>query len=373
MSHTSVLKRLTLFTTLLLTLASCSQTPSVPEASAEYQNHEISQLGSADVFDVTLADKGGYRPTGLPWWVSGRSWWVQGKGWWMNGRIWWQDGLVWWQNGTFLPAPDNSTAFNKINLEKGQMLAKNLGTGVNIALIDTGVDFNHPMLQGAVKSGWDYLGNDSNASEEGQDGDAAYGHGTAVAGIIRQIAPKATITAFRVLTPDGAGRSRDIAKAIYDAVNGGADLINLSVSTDQLTASVYTAMLYAASKQVLMVASGGNTGASKPLPPALQLGSDPLLDAAGLSVGSVNQDGSSVSWSNQGTELLTPGVDIFTAYPGERAVYATGTSFSTPMVTAALALALGEKANSWKLPYLTENTSNNRLLDVGALIKQAQK
>ncbi|GGJ53095.1 S8 family peptidase [Deinococcus roseus] len=374
MSHTSVLKRLTLFTTLLLTLASCSQTPApvaAPETHTEIQSPDISKLGAADVFDVTLADKSTYQTNGVTWWNQGVVWWNQGLGWWISAVKWWIGGIGWWIEGVFQPAPENSNAFKMIKLDKAQALAPNLGLNVNVALIDTGVDFNHPMLQGGVKSAWDYLDWDNNASEEGSDSDVAYGHGTAVAGLIRQIAPRANIQVYRVINEDGSGRSRDVAKAIYDATNNGAQVINLSVGTDQLTSSVYTAMLYAASKKVLMVASGGNDGASKPLAPALQFGSDPLLDLSGLSVGSVNQDGSSVSWNNQGNEILAPGVNMFSAYPGGRVVLATGSSFSAPVVTGALALALGEKANSWKLTTLMESTSTNRLLNMEAFLKQA--
>ncbi|GEM47712.1 S8 family peptidase [Deinococcus cellulosilyticus] len=377
MSHTSVLKRLILITTVLLSLASCSQTPKAPEATAEVQNPEISQLGSADVFDMTLSDRSNYQTTAVRWWTSGVKWWVSGTNsgleYWTDAVRWWASAVRWWAEGVFLPAPDNSKPFKLINLDKAQLLAPNLGAGVNIALIDTGVDLNHPMLTGAVKSGWDYLGNDSNASEEGADTDVAYGHGTAVAGLIRQVAPKATITAFRVITSDGSGRSRDVAKAIYDAVNGGADIINMSVSTDTLTSSVYTAMLYAASKKVLIVASGGNSGGNQPLVPALQLGNDPLLDLSGLSVGSVNGDGSSVSWNNKGNEVLAPGVNLFTAYPGQRVVYGTGSSFSAPLVTGALALALGENANNWKLTTLAQSTSNGGIIDMSLFLKQALK
>lgn len=372
MSHTSVLKRLTLFTTLLLTLASCGQAP-VSQNQQEYQSPPIEQLGSSELFDVSLSDKGTFKPQGIAWWIDGIGWWIDGIGWWIDGIGWWIDGIGWWIDGIYQPAPANSAAFNKINLEKAQKMAPLLGQGVNVALIDTGVDFQHPMLKGAVTPGWDYLGWDKDPSDEGKDGDAAYGHGTAVAGLIRQIAPRATIQVFRVLTPDGAGRSRDMAKAIYDAVNGGADIINLSVSTDQLTSSVYTAMLYAASKKVLMVASGGNKAGSKPLPPALQLGSDPWLDLSGLSVGSVNTDGSSVEWNHQGNEVLAPGVNLFTAYPGQRTVLATGSSFSAPVVTGTLALALGQGANFWKLTPLLEQTSTDRVINAEAFLKQALK
>ncbi len=64
------------------------------------------------------------------------------------------------------------------------------------------------MLKSALMPGRDFVDNDLDPSEEGTDSDAAYGHGTAVAGLLRQVAPGAKLLPLRVLSPDGSGKAQ---------------------------------------------------------------------------------------------------------------------------------------------------------------------
>ncbi|MGE4551316.1 MAG: S8 family serine peptidase, partial [Opitutales bacterium] len=105
------------------------------------------------------------------------------------------------------------------------------GAGVRVAILDTGVDFSHPALEG-VK------GTSVNLVEDETDETSYDGHGTAVASIIAGnpeviggLAPKAEILSVRVLNSEGVGDGYTVARGIIEAVDRGADIINLSLGT----------------------------------------------------------------------------------------------------------------------------------------------
>ena len=143
----------------------------------------------------------------------------------------------------------------------------NQGQGVKVAVIDTGVQGDHPGLLGRVAPGIDLV---VGLPFDGRvDGD---GHGTHVAGIIAEIddtaggvgvAPSATIVPVRVLDCDGDGTSIDVANGIYYAVDDAhADVINLSLGTDAQNDTILLAVEHALANGVTVVAASGNAGSS---------------------------------------------------------------------------------------------------------------
>src|SRR5215813_13718888 len=119
----------------------------------------------------------------------------------------------------------------------------NRGTGPNgpikVAILDTGIDTNHPALQGHLLPGRDFVDDDNDPTEVGSPQVGPYGHGTHVAGLIALVAPEAKIIPVRVLDPRGLGNIWVLAEALTYAVDpdgnpnthDGADVINLSLST----------------------------------------------------------------------------------------------------------------------------------------------
>jgi subtilisin family serine protease len=113
------------------------------------------------------------------------------------------------------------------------------GSGVTVAVIDTGVDFAHPALSGRLRHGFDYVDNDTDPSERGTAADAAFGHGTHVAGLVALAAPGAAILPLRVLDPQGRGNIWSVAEALLHAADPDgnpatpdhAQVINLSLGT----------------------------------------------------------------------------------------------------------------------------------------------
>lgn len=251
-----------------------------------------------------------------------------------------------WAGGNYTVIPENSQSWRKIGLEQAHTLAPNLGAGVTVAVIDTGIDLKHSAFQGSLSdpATWrDFYAADAVPQEEGTLGIGGYGHGTNVAGIILQLAPKAKIMPLRVLGPDGSGDVATVASAIDWATAKGARIINLSLGSDDNSKVVQEAIGRATAKNVLVVSSAGNANRKEITYPAASATSG----ASGtntLSVGSV--DGSDVksSFSNYASQLevVAPGENVFAPAPGELLAAWSGTSQAAPMVAGSLALALGQ-------------------------------
>ncbi|MEK7830696.1 MAG: S8 family serine peptidase, partial [Acidobacteriota bacterium] len=112
-----------------------------------------------------------------------------------------------------------------LHLTEAQQISR--GWGVKVAVIDTGIDFNHPLFAGRIAyPAYDFVDNDYNPQEV--IGGAGYGHGTFVSGLIALTAPGTVIMPLRAFDPDGIGTSFNVAKAIRFAADNGAQVTNMS-------------------------------------------------------------------------------------------------------------------------------------------------
>jgi thermitase len=313
-------------------------------------------LKSAVSLNGAKAPKAYKAPESGPSWSEG--WGVWGSGWnvWGSGTSSWGSGwTVWgsgqssWGSGTLgnIPA-ENAKIWQKIKLLEASKLAPLAGDGVKIAVIDSGIDLSHPAFQGALVNSsdmWDWV--DADAIPEDVAGgkkDHGYGHGTAVAGIILQIAPKAKLMPLRVLDPKGEGDTANVIAAIDFAVAHGADVINLSLGTDY-DKSLDNTIKSATKAGVFVVASSGNTGDGNITYPA----SDGLIAGMwgemSLGVGSsdLNDKKSSFSTYGKDLEMTAIGEKISSPAPGGLMGVWNGTSMAAPMVSGGFALALGER------------------------------
>jgi thermitase len=252
-----------------------------------------------------------------------------------------------WAGGEYGWMPENTAIWQQIGLEGGQALARNLGFGVKVAIVDTGADLNHPAIRESLApSGewYDFYSDDPIPQEERGMGDAGYGHGTNVAGIVRQIAPRATILPLRVLGPDGSGDAADLVRAINWAVNKGADVINLSLGASQPIEAVETALRVAAAHGILVVSSSGDSGDRMVTYPA-SMASVSEGAAFQLSITSVDGDDEKSSFATHSrtkVELAAPGENLYGPYPELGLSPWSGTSMSAGVASGSLALALGE-------------------------------
>jgi Ca2+-binding RTX toxin-like protein len=239
------------------------------------------------------------------------------------------------------------------------------GQGVVVAVIDSGVDYNHPDLAGNIWSnpgeipnnsidddgngyiddvrGWDFLWNDNIPMDFN-------GHGTHVAGTIAAanngfgvtgVAPNAKIMPIRVLDSQGAAWY-SIASGIRYAADNGADVINLSLGGGYSVAED-AAIQYAIDKGVVVVMSAGNEGSSTPSYPA-QLATD-----GGIAVGAIDITGTVPYFSNGAGMLLdyvvAPGVGVSSSTPYNSYETINGTSMAAPHVAGVAALMLSANPN----------------------------
>ena len=288
---------------------------------------------------------------------------------WAGGtsRIWaggtsylWAGGTSYlWAGGTFHWMPENTASLKQIRLDEAhELVGSSLGAGVRVAVIDTGVDVDHPALEEALAPGLDLVDWDGDPDEEGDEGDAGYGHGTNVAGIVRQIAPRATIVPVRVLDVDGTGNADDLVWAIVWAVlEGDADIINLSLGGAHRVAAVERALDFAALSGVHVVTSTGDSGSREVTFPASIANRSSYL----LSLTSVDSNDRKAEWAPfhpTEVEMSSVGVRIYGPAPELKAAAWSGTSMSAPMAAGALALALGAERAGTPL-----EVSEYRLMD----------
>lgn len=218
------------------------------------------------------------------------------------------------------------------------------GAGVTVAVVDSGVDAN-PQFGDRVTVGPDLAGATAGDVPPGAD---CVGHGTSVASIIAAapqasvtfagVAPQASILSIKITNSDNFP-GQVTAQAIRDAVNLGANVINLSLATNVSTPALLAAAQFAQARNVVVVAAAGNDdpdGVVGPFYPAAYPGV--------LSVGAIGPDGSLASFSDTRTpvSVTAPGVDVTSAYPGTfPQAYNpgdNGTSFATAFVSGVAAL-----------------------------------
>lgn len=228
-------------------------------------------------------------------------------------------------------------------------------TGQEIAVIDTGVDYTHPDLDGKTIKGYDYIDNDTNPMD-------LNGHGTHVAGIaaaetnnatgIAGTAPNTKILAVRVLDANGSGSLAAIANGIRYAADAGAEVINMSLGCDCSTTTLQDAVNYAYNKGVVLVAAAGNDNVSTTFEPASYTNV--------IAVGAVDSSNRKASFSNYGTwvDVVAPGVDIASTYPGNRYVYLSGTSMASPYVAGLAALLKGQGRSNVQVRQAIELTAD---------------
>ena len=283
-------------------------------------------------------------------------------------------------------------AFARIGLSESARMAGRCGHGVTVAVIDTGVSSTLASLEKMTLEGYDFLLEEKGASEwnalsaedavdveqsitaiveqsitaivEGEgvpvvldqsitaiveqsitaivedlDLPKAFGHGTLVAGLIHAIAPEAQILPLRAFGSDGTADLFDVIRAIYYAVDHGADVINMSFSTSVDSAELRHAIKYAKEHGVVCVAATGNRGSDRLVYPAAEEW------VAG--VASVDAQSERSTFSNYGEGLTSfgaPGEALISVFPGGLYAAVWGTSFSAPLVSGALAVLLASSS-----------------------------
>ncbi|MDE7243946.1 MAG: S8 family serine peptidase, partial [Oscillospiraceae bacterium] len=204
------------------------------------------------------------------------------------------------------------------------------GSGV-VAVVDSGVDFGHPFLQGRLlSSGYDFIDGDTTP----QDG---YSHGTHVTGTIIDCVGSAPVYILPVRVFDdhgGGGYASTVAAGIKYAANNGADVINLSLGGIH-SSTKDSAISYAVEKGCLVVASAGNDNmdTAGKCPAHITMGGMVVVSS-----GDSNHNKASSSNYGSSVDLMAPGVNIKATIPGGSFGIKSGTSMAAPHAAAAAIL-----------------------------------
>jgi subtilisin family serine protease len=255
--------------------------------------------------------------------------------------------------------------------------ARSTGTGVRVAVLDTGIDASHPAFAGRLARradgsllGRDFVDDDNNPAEEGSRSDTGYGHGTHVAGLVALAAPGAMIMPLRVLDRGGRGNAWVLAEALAWAVDpdanpatdDGAHVINMSLGSTRPTRLLATAVALAncefgdddddfkdagfdddrarcaQGRGAAVISAAGNAGSADELIyPAAE-------NVPGTrAVGATTQAQRLASFSNSGgwIKLAAPGELVVSAVPGGGYGTWSGTSMAAPLAAGTAALVLG--------------------------------
>jgi subtilisin family serine protease len=253
------------------------------------------------------------------------------------------------------------------------------GSGI-VAVIDTGVEVNHPVLSAVLLPGYDFTRNQPGASEwldvlglengftvispEKEqpayvqqstaavldqstaavlDGGPyrAFGHGTMTSGLIHLVAPNAQILPLKAFSSNGTGQLSNIIAALYYAVQHHANVVNMSFDVSSSSPALTQAAAYANKAGVVLVASAGNGNTSAPVYPA-------ALNTYVVGIASTTNWDTRSSFSNYGATdvwIAAPGENIISTFPGGTYGSASGTSFSSPIVAGTVSLMLSAKSS----------------------------
>jgi thermitase len=233
------------------------------------------------------------------------------------------------------------------------------GSGVTIAILDTGVDSTHPDLASNMIPGWNIYDNNADTSD-------VNGHGTMVAGTAAMAANNgngssgvawgAKIMPVRIAAADGSvAYYSTVAEGINWAADHGARVVNISFSGVLASSTILSAADYMRSKGGVVVVSASNTGG---------LLSYAASDSV-MVVAATDSNDQRASWSSYGSyvDISAPGVSIYTTLLGGGYGNVSGTSISSPIVAATAALMIS--ANSNLSPTDIDQVLKSTALDLG--------
>lgn len=219
------------------------------------------------------------------------------------------------------------------------------GEGVKVAIIDSGIEYDHPILEDSINGGvaieWDDQTDEKVRIVEDDPPKDYCGHGTACAGVIHKIAPAAEIFSIRVLGKDLTAKALQFAAGLKWAIEQGMQVVNLSLSTSK---SDYYALFHeltdeAYFKNIVLVSAVNN----------FPVASYPSLYSSVVSVAASDAKDPMTYYYNPSppVEFGAPGIDIEVPWLNQSSCITTGNSFAAPHLSGIIALILG------KHPHLT--------------------
>jgi subtilisin family serine protease len=213
-----------------------------------------------------------------------------------------------------------------------------MGSGVTIAILDSGVDATHPDLAPQLVPGYNFYDNTSNTSD-------VSGHGTAIAGIaaaasnngigVASVAGSGRIMPLRITDTSGYGYWSAAAQSLSWAADHGARVANISYQGASASGTIQTAANYFRSKGGVVFVAAGNTGTQDNTAPTSLI----------TVVSATDSSDQRASWSTYGSfvDLSAPGVGIWTTTVGGGYSAVSGTSASSPVAAGVAALVIARR------------------------------
>jgi subtilisin family serine protease len=231
-------------------------------------------------------------------------------------------------------------------------------TSTVVAVLDTGVTYSQPDMQGRFVAGYDFINNDNDPTDDN-------GHGTETAGIVGAASDNATgiagmcwtcaIMPVKVLDSTAYGSWSAVSSGITWATDHGAKVISMSLAGSSGGTTLQNAVSYALVHDVVVVAAGGNNGNTSPMFPAYYSGV--------LSVAGTQSNDTLYPWSTYGSwvDVAAPGCDASTTKSGGYTSSFCGTSAATPVVAgvAGLARSLNPSATTAQIVSAIESSAVN--------------
>jgi subtilisin family serine protease len=264
--------------------------------------------------------------------------------------------------------PYSSTEWEDVDLPDAWAFVSSnpANSTVRIALIDSGVDLDHPELKDVLIQGHDFINDDTEPEDDA-------GHGSKVAGIIGAKGKNSVkacgvawnssieLMPLKFMKKDGSGTTgytSDAIEAINYAVDNGAKIINASWGFDSYSRSLEDAINYAKSRGVLFVCSAGNNTQNND--EIAHYPSNYKVDNI-IAVAAMNRYGELASFSNYGqysVHVAAPGSSLTTTNnDGSITSYASGTSFAAPFVSSIAAMVFSE------FPSITYSEVRSRIIE----------
>ncbi len=270
---------------------------------------------------------------------------------------------------------NNATSeINRINATRIWELGID-GTGINVSVIDTGINASHPDIAGRVIKGYDFVNNDNDPADDN-------GHGTHVAGTVggngsggttTGVAPNVSLFGVKVLGAGGSGSESNVISGIEWSVNNGANIISMSLGTsitwttsncDADNPAMASAINNAVASGVVVVAAAGNNASGVSSPGCIR---------NVTAVGSVDSTDVIAPTSGRGAAMtdhgvVAPGVSITSLnYLSNGYTVLSGTSMATPHVSGAVALLLhaANRQGTPLTPSQIKSILNSTSIDLG--------
>lgn len=212
------------------------------------------------------------------------------------------------------------------------------GENINVAILDTGIDYTHKDLIERVKGGANFTTNNI------VDYMDKNGHGTFVSGIIGAskngsgvigVAPRANLYAVKVLNDEGRGNPLWIKDGILWSIQNSIQIISMSLGYDKESSEAYEAIKEAYKKGIIMISATGND-------PTRNFVDFPARYPEVIGVTAIDQYEQVGNFCNRdggcNIELAAPGIDIISTYLNNTYAVASGTSFACPHITGAITL-----------------------------------